>query len=160
MNLENFTQAYKSIIAESKKNKEDKALEQELKKYLSTSEFKYFKNYIKNLGKQIGVLFQNPPDLESELGKVAAEMEDLVTRRDFKKTVLPLLDAIPEDGKITQEFKDALENHVEKFGTDRQVSTFLGPGTEFADARNYGWPYWYNSNNKTVRLGASKFTPK
>jgi hypothetical protein len=72
-------------------------------------------------------------------------------RKDFKDNVVSIFKTIPDKGKITQEFKDALEKHVKNYG-DYQVYNFLA-------SEDGTLPHWYDFKKKTVKLGASKFAP-
>jgi len=75
-----------------------------------------------------------------------------IANADFKDNVLSIFKTIPDKGKITQEFKDALEKHVQNYG-DYQVYNFLG-------SEDGAMPHWYDVKKQAVELGASKFAPK
>jgi hypothetical protein len=75
-----------------------------------------------------------------------------IANADFKNNVLSIFKTIPDKGKITQKFKDALEMHVKKYG-DYQVYNFLG-------SEDGAMPHWYDVKKQAVELGASKFAPK
>jgi predicted AAA+ superfamily ATPase len=75
-----------------------------------------------------------------------------IANADFKNNVMSIFKTIPDNGKITQEFKDALEMHVKNYG-DYQVYNFLA-------SEDGVLPHWYDFKKKTVKLGASKFAPK
>jgi hypothetical protein len=129
MDYTKFTEAYKQVITESNDSE--------------------LRNYIRSVVEEV-IKEMNGDGIDEEELEEAPSNDD--ARKDFKNNVMPIFKDIKDNGKINQEFKDAVEAHIKQYG-DYQVWNFFG-------SEDGEMPHWYNSKSKTVKLGASKFVPK